>query len=683
MTYKTYDEMSQKEKRDFWHRRVTSSKHVIKDSFEKEVKWYLRYFRNQFSDVLPEALLKSERVDVNVVYPIIKSMIPKLYFQDPKCFIKAMEEKIVQPVMLYNEETGEESPATDPITGEPIVEEYDGPRSSLILQSTINTNIRTAKLKKNTKSAIMDAELGNYGVLKTGWGLDKGVPQMEGEGYISSREDVGETCFAVRLKPWEVYPDLSDFYNQEWTALGYCVHPEQLKKDKRLKNTETILGTAKPSDSYKKAFSKLTDSDMVMTEYYEIYVKPCTLYPKGAFLILSEEVQEDFLYEGEWPHESRRNPIKFLFFNEDPEGGLPVPGVRYYVNQQKMTSMIRRIQWEWATRTVPFVGVDLSGVANGAETERGLKSGMFPKYVKTNGRKPGDVFHPVSFPTLSPDLYAMNAQIDKDVSRQAGTVSGVDPYGSSVELASVAKMTDATEQIRQNEKADIVKDFLTEVLMQWEDFFKEYAGPENFAAIDGEKFPTKWSGDMIRLKTSLEIKPFSMNYEDPAIRRRQWADVLNLAISPANAQALAQQGARMDVVRIWSRILESFDERDIEGFLLSGEALPENMVAIAIQEGMDLINGVPHQVKPTDNDAVHILIHDIFTRAGIVDMTQAHMEHEAAIMQKSGTSSPGGGNKEGLPVNGEAVSQEQMKQPLEPSTANQGNAIAREATSTR
>ena len=85
--YKTYEEMTRKEQRDFWHRRVTSSKSVIQDAFEKEVKWYLRFFRNQFQDILPEALLKSERVDVNVIYPIIKAMIPKLYFKDPKCFI--------------------------------------------------------------------------------------------------------------------------------------------------------------------------------------------------------------------------------------------------------------------------------------------------------------------------------------------------------------------------------------------------------------------------------------------------------------------------------------------------------------------------------------------------------------------------------------------------------------------
>lgn len=680
--YKTYEEMSQKEKRDFWHRRVTSSKTVIKDSFEKEVRWYLRYFRNQFSDVLPEALLRSERVDVNIIYPIIKSMIPKLYFQDPKCFIKAQEEKIVMPVTLYNDETEEEAPAVDPVTGEPIVNEYDGPTSALILQSTINTNIRTAKLKNNVKSAIMDAELGNYGVIKTGWGLDKGVPGMDGSGYIASREDVGENCYGIRLKPWEVYPDLADFYNQEWTALGYCVHPEQLKRDKRLKNTEEIKGTAKPSESYKKAFSKLSESDMVLTEYYEIYVKPCTLYPKGAFLILSEEVKEDFLYEGDWPHESRRNPIKFLYFNQDPEGGLPIPGVRYYVNQQKMTSMVRRVQWEWGMRSIPFVGADLSGVANKTEVQKALRSGMFPKFVDTSGRRPDQVFHPVSFPSLSPDFYNLNAQIDKDVSRQAGTVGAVDPYGSSVELASVAKMTDKDEAIRNSEKSDIVKDLLSEILLQWEDLYKEYAGPENYATIDGQKFPVKWSGDMIRLKTQLEIKPFSMNYEDPTIRRRQWADILNLAISPANIQALAQQGAQMDVVKIWSRILESFDERDVEGFLISGEELPQNMVALAIQEGIDMMAGVPHQVKPTDNDPVHILIHDLFTRAGIVDMTQAHLDHEASMQSKQAMPS-GGGNKEGLPVNGEAANQEQMKQPLKPSAANQKVAVAREAAGTR
>lgn len=682
MTYKTYEEMSQQEKRDFWHRRVTSSKHVIMDSFEKEIKWYLRYFRNQFSDVLPEALLKSERVDVNIIYPIIKTMIPKLYFQDPKCFIKAGQEKVIVPQMLYNDETGEESAFNDPITGAPVIDEYDGQRSAQIVQNALNVNIREAKLKGNVKMAIYDAELGNYGAIKTGWGLEQGVPQMGEGGYISHREDTDpEMAYGIRLKPWTVYPDLSDFYNQAWTAVGYCVHPEQLKRDKRLKNTEGILGTAKPAENMKKAFKNMTEADLCLTEYYEIYVKPSSLYPEGAFLILSEEVKEDFLYEGPWPHKkAKSNPIKFLYFNPDPEGGLPVPGVRYYVNQQKMKSMTRRVQWEWGMRALPFIGADLSGCANKAQVEKALKSGMLPKYIDTGGRNPNNVFAAISFPGLGSDFYNLDAQIDRDTSRQVGMIKGVDPYGDSVNLASVAKMTDEGEQIRQSEKADIVKDFLTEILLQWEKHLKEYSGPENYTPMEGEKFPAKWSGDMVNLKTFLEIKPFSMNYEDPTIRRRQWADILNLAISPANIQALGMQGAQMDVVRIWQRILESFDEKDIEGFLISGEEKPEAQVSRAIQEIFDKLQGVPHQVLPTDNHQVHILIHDMATKMGIVDMTEEIMAHQQAMMTGNG---PGGGNKEGLPVNGQAASQEMMMQPTTPSAANQKVAVAREAERTR
>lgn len=689
--YKTYEEMEPKERRDYWHRRVKSSAEYINDAHEKEVKQYLRMYRHQFQDLLPETILKSEKVDVNVVYPIIKTLIPKLYFQDPKAFIKALEEKIVMPRMqaALDPNTGMPTdqmiPLTDPLSGQPVVDEYDGPKSALILQGAINENIRAAKLKSQVKLAIYDAHLGFYGALKTGWGNEQGVQTMGDFGFASHREDVNEDiAYGIRLKPWDVLPDLDDFYNQKWTAIKYCVHPEVLKRDKRLKNTAEIKGTAKPDEKKKKLMKHLDQSDTLLTEYYEVYVRPSTEFPEGLFLIISEEVKEDFLYEGVWPYKTRTSPIKFLYFNPDPEGGLPVPDVRYYANQQKMKSMSRRVSYEFTQRSVPFIVADLTGVSDQKKVEAALRSGQVPRIIVANtGGKGAQQFQGVSFPNLTNDFYKQDAQIDDDISRMVGMVKGVYPAsGNDMEFAAVAKIADQGEAIRQNERADIVKDFLTDILCQWVDYFKEFAGPENYTTIDGQKFPTFWTRDMIQMRTKLEIKPFSMSYEDPVIRRRQWVDLLNLLISPAAIQALAAQGAYVDFLKIINRILETYDERDVESFVVDEAARPENQVGDAIMEGLALQQGIPHQVKPTDNHKVHIMIHELM---GLPDLV---LEHQAALVAQlppeQGGGGGGGGNQENPNgVNGNAASQEQLMEPLQPSSTNQKVAVEREATKTR
>ncbi len=688
--YKEYGEMDQREKRDFWFRKVKSSHHYIKEQFDGEVKHYLKIFRHQFQDLLPESMLKLDRVDVNIVYPIIKTLIPKLYFQDPKVFLKAMQEKIVVPqTQVIADEMGQEmeQPVLDPMTGQQVVEEYDGPRAALIMQSQINYNVRMAKLKHHVKMSIYDAHLGYFGVLKTGWGNEQGVQLMGGNGPVSSREDTDENlAYAIRIKPWDVAPDLNDFYNQEWTAVHYCAHPSRLKGDSRLKNVDQIKGSAKMDPNIVKERGKhLTKEDTVLTEWYEIFVKPCPAYPNGLFLILSEEIKDDFLFESEWPYASKCNPIKFLYFNPDPEGGLPIPDVRYYAGQQKAKSAMRKVALEYAMRALPFVGIDMAGMKNQAEVEKALRSGVTPKFIRTDGRNPSQVLSAFSHNNLNADFWRFDGIIDDDVSRMVGMVKGVYPgSGENVELASVAKIADEGEAIRQNERADIVRDFLTDILSQWVDYYKEFASPENYVVVEGEKFPTKWTVDQIQMRMDLEVKPFSMNYEDPTIRRRQWVDLLNLLGGPAIQQALMQQGAMVDFVKMIKRVLETYDERDVESFMITGDMKPENQVARAIQNGFVIAQtGQIPPVQPTDNHKLFILIYGLFVQIGVPGpFAEAMALHEQALLQ-SVPGSPGGGNAEGLPQVGNAANQEMLREPLNPSAKNSEIAKNREATKTR
>lgn len=669
--------------RNRWGKRVSSVYDYIKKQFDTESKNYIRMYRHEFTGILPEKLLLSDRIDVNVVYPIVKTLIPNLYYQDPKVFVKALQEKIIKPVTQSivdqdGNETEVEMP--DPMTGEPMVQEYDPSRSALIFQNALNQNMERGRIKYQIKASILDAHLTFYGAIKCGWGNDQGVASMGDGAPPSVREDVSDNlAYAIRLKPWNVIIDMSDFYNPKWVAVRYTVHPEQLRQDKRLRNTGMIKGDSSIDPMEKDKYWKHLDKeDTKQSEYFEIFIKPCAEYPNGKFYIMSSEVKNDFLYDSEWPFAAKDFPIKILYFNPDPEGGLPIPDVRYYANHQKAKVNLRNAEYEYVQRTIPIFAIDLTGVKDQDRLYRQISSGQIPRVVACT-RNPQRVLGGINYPNLSVDFRALDANVDTDISRMVGLVTPSVPVSNADnQLASALKLQDKGEQIRQNERADVVSDFLTAIIEYWAQLYQEFAGPENYTVIEGEKFPVKWSADEIQAQFNFKIKPFSMSYEDPVIRRQQWVDLLNLLAAPETRMALAEQGAQVDVLKVVKRILETYDERDVESFVIDDMAKPENQVARAIQENEALITGQGMfvQVQPTDNHKLHILIHQMAGEMGLEHMAA----HQEAMIQQMQAATSGGGNQEGMPVNGVAVDQEQLDNSRRtPSPQNKRTAIEREA----
>ena len=131
------------------------------------------------------------------------------------------------------------------------------------------------------------------------------------------------------------------------------------------------------------------------------------------------------------------------------------------------------------------------------------------------------------------------------------------------------------------------------------------------------------------------------------------------------------------MAKIVRRILETYDERDVETFIIDDMAKPENQVAHAMQENDLIAQGLLNevQVMPTDNHKLHIIIHGL-----LGEMSVEHMAmHQQMMLEAAGVSSPGGGNKEGMPVNGVATNQELLKDSPRPNTKNKKTAISRES----
>lgn len=648
-----------------------------KDTFDKEAKRYIAAFRHEFNGALPERLLSADRVDINVVYQHVKSLIPTLYFKNPKVFIKALQQTIIHPVVeeVEDENGNEQLVPVLREDGQPVVKKYDAANSALVLQSAINQDIVRTKLKKEVKAAITDAILTPYGAIKEGWGNDQGVAAM-GEGAPPSiREEVYEDGpYAIRLKPWDVIVDPADFEHPEWIAVRYLVPPEQLKADTRLNYRDQIKGLTKLDlDDRKTDKSYMSGKEKPMVEYFEVFVKPCAKYPQGFYVLFTEEVKEDFLFQAEWPTKSKSFPVKILAFNSDPEGGLPVPDIRYIMGHQKAKLNLRNTEYEWVQRTLPMLYINSGGMKDFEKVAKQIQSGQIPRVI-TGSQPANRAVGPVGFPGLPTDFRALDANIDRDIDKVMRSPGNASLNNDPNQLAVGLKIASSAEAAAQSERSDIVTDFLRDILAYWMDLYKEFASPENYSTIEGESFPVGWSREEIQGKFDLEVKPFSMSYEDPVILRRQYIDLLNLLGAQPIQMWLKEQGYAVDVAKIVRRILETYDERDVDSFVFNQQALPEMQVMDALKENEALAIGdlQAAAVLPEDNHKLHILIH---TLAG--DVASQHiLEHQAAMQNGSAVGSPGGGNPEGLPVNGVATNQEMLREPLQPSSQNIANRVA-------
>jgi hypothetical protein len=663
-------DLDTKKLRDLWGKRIDAHKQYIMDAHKKEVSKYYKLLRHEMSGLLPEGVLQSNTgADVNIIYPIVKQLVPHLYFQDPQVFVQPDEEKIIYTA---RDENGKELHNED---GSVIKQEFSAGRAATKLKSIINRNLRETKFKQTVKSVILDAHLGYYGAVKLGWEHEQGTVSMGGMAPPSFLDETSpNNAYAVRLEPWNVLVDMSNFYNPRWIALRYTVDPTQLKEDTRLENTKDIKGTGLDITERKDHHKAMVSEGELVAEYFEIYVRPSAHYPNGLYLVMSPEVNDKFLYQSEWPFEFKDWSIKLLYFNRDPEGGLPTPDVRYYYAQQKAKSNLRKLEYEFVQRTMPMVVVNTSNIKDVEKLTQQIRAGTVPRVVMTN-MNANAVVVPVSFPTLNPQFNQFNKTIDEDTARMSQMFKGVfrGGVGSNVEFAEMAKQSERGEQISLSEKADIVRDFVQEcvtVIMK----LHQTEGPAKrtvFLEEEGQEVEAEL--EEIRGKFSAIVQPFSMNYENPTILRRQLQDLLNLLGSPQIQMELKQSGKRANLAKAVEIIIKTFPNKEYESLIQDEAETPEGQIVLALKENHAMGQGQPAKINESDMHAVHILIHGLLGDAAL-----EHIQlHQQALM--GGPAKPGGGNKEGAGVKGVAVSQEQLRQPLTPNLTNQKTAIQREA----
>jgi len=219
-----------------WLEDVKASEEYLKTkSSYKKWKLYRKAYRSQYSKSV---------VPINLVYAIVKNLIPRVYFRNPH-------------VSVVSKRSGFEGNAM-------VVEHID------------NLLIRELDLRKVIKALIVDTFLCGFGVLKMGYSYEFGDSFVkEGDDYKLLDKKVEYNTKVKRNFPWAkrilpenllIPPGTYDLDSVPWIGTIYYRPVEDVRKDPRFKHTENLQGTAVIELGEKKR-------EVEMVKLYEVYDK--------------------------------------------------------------------------------------------------------------------------------------------------------------------------------------------------------------------------------------------------------------------------------------------------------------------------------------------------------------------------------------------------------------------------
>lgn len=373
--------------------------------------------------------------------------------------------------------------------------------SADIAKAALAYEWRKANVQREARRAAQDKELFNVGVVMTGWRFetdevcltDERQP-VEGEpvdhAAVLAAVEAGQAlpqptpadkvrkdeiyCKRLNPKSFRIDPE-ADWVLDDARYCGYVeiVRLEDVKQDKRYKNTRDLKGTTKNTEAFlDDAQQDLDDaersSDLKRVCLWHYFEKRRRLH-----VVFCDEHDNPLLVE-EWHWEFDRYPFRLLFgpLLQDEFYGTPMPlllePMQREINETRSQLHTHRNRFNRKFQ-----------VARGtldAQAKKQLRSGEDGTVVEHNGALGSSPIVPIQDAQLQPEVY----QSDRIAQQDMAKVSGLDAYESglipSKRLTSGevgAIQTSGAARMKQD--AQQFEEFCAGIAQDCLDWLKQYA----------------------------------------------------------------------------------------------------------------------------------------------------------------------------------------------------------------
>jgi len=455
----------------FWSARIRRAiafrEKVIGDTWKENRELLLAREGMELGDEFKSAHF---RAIVNLLWHIIRTYLPTLYLDDPYILVRLFDRNADQAEL------------------EKKAQWFEG------LLNEFKVKMRT---KKHTRSAILDALLYSFGVIKLGWThLSYHTAPTGKEGRILSfelhkrRRDVSSP-FLARVSPinFLVDPEASSFDRIKWVAeriivpaVSFLRNPVYQEAGKKLNDVALISAGSILKRMFEEEATEteeervppeLTSStDFLFDKYVVLW--ECTTLEDDVFMTFAEASQSSqgektsptliLIRKGDRPYKDVIDGLHYhiLTFNEVPDTLYPPSDIELVKEFQRQLNWIRSHQLSRMEkyRSIYLVDKDAFDEIDLERIENAEDNAIIPVQGLENVR---DAIHLLESRPINPQIF----DIQETISREMWETAGISPAARGLimkgETATAVGAREEYIDVRLNDRVLIIKSWLEDI----------------------------------------------------------------------------------------------------------------------------------------------------------------------------------------------------------------------------
>ena len=510
---------------------------------------------------------------LNIVYPIVKNVIPTLYWKNP--YINAIPKR---------------------------VEDED---SAGYVSAILNYYLNELNLKNVNKQIIFDAYVLGMGICKIGYTTKFGTNPTE-ENIVKEKKEreVGKTAGILEKlglrKPREEEkpvqnPELDEFIRSElpfvcWISpFDFVIDPransiataqwvahrirktlKSVKANTGWRNTDKLEGTP-ISEFLDKEIAETMIDDFKTVDIYEIHYKT----EEGIYILtLAKDGQRhEALDHKKSIYEMDGFQFEELTFNKHNHGLYPKSDIDIFKSLQDRMNLTFEGILDQVDKYVPKLFVNETAVTE--QGKRALVNGDVGAIVYTN-TDPNNVVKEGNFVQLKADLVVLIDKFMDIIMLETGMTKAQLMGLTSAETATEAQIGQAGMNLRLSDKLDSVSDFSSRQSRKLWQVIRQFVDLEEIQLITGEsgidevtgqpKF--SWMPDidstisekLAKGEYRFDIEVGSTEKPDLPILRKQIENLSQLLMGEGVLQAFQMQGYKINIAEIFKRYLKLFPD---------------------------------------------------------------------------------------------------------------------------
>jgi len=563
-----------------WRIEIDQAEKFKRDEFGSCLKGEIKgvgenigYFENGFSTRYLQEYSKIDPnylVPLNIIYPIVKNIIPSLYYRNP--FIAAI------PKRKQDEDS---SSYVSAITNH-FYKQLDVKRvNQQIIFDAYVLGMGVCKLGYATRFGmdIEDEELekkrekGKIQQIKEFLGLSKPKEKDELPKNIDLNEFIiAENPYVTWVNPFNfgIDPMANSIYEANYVYEKITTTLDRVKGNKNYSNTKDLNGMDLEA-TFQKDIPPTQIEKFKPIELYEIHYKT----DEGINILVLAKDQGDYvaLRHDQSIYEIDGFQYEILTFNKHGHKLYPKSEIDITKPLQDRINNTFENILEQLDKFMTKLIVDETGMTE--EGKKALRDGQLGSICFSN-KNPNEVVKELSMVQVKGDLMVFIDKMVDIISLETGITRAMLTGLTSAETATEAQIGQAGQNLRISDKADMVADFSNRQGRKLWQIIKQFVDLEEIELITGDTAYDDVTGTpryswlnpidknmrekLITGEYDFQIEVGSTQKPDLPVLRKQIENMVNILGGKGVLEAFAAQGYKIELAEIFKKYLQMFPD---------------------------------------------------------------------------------------------------------------------------